>query len=239
VGLARGDASDTGSLVSAYGGEETVIHLSSIFHAPALLEACREAKRLIVVSSTGVFSKHRSTAAQIAEMERLVRNSGIPSTILRPTMIYGTPEDRNISRLVKFIRRLYVVPLPGGGRARFQPVHARDLARCIMASFSRPESIGESYNVPGGSAHSLAEIVRMIARLLGKRILIMPVPIALASIAARILGPGLDPEQIARLKEDKTFSYEDAERDLGYSPMTLEEGLRLQLEAMDAVSPIK
>ena len=239
IGLARGDASDTDSLVSAYGGEETVIHLSSIFHAPALLEACRDAKHLIVVSSTGVFSKHRSTAAQIAEMERLVRNSGIPSTILRPTMIYGTPDDRNISRLVRLIKRLYLVPLPGGGRARFQPVHARDLARCIAACLSSRESVGKSYNVPGGSAHSLAEIVRMIAWLLGKRILIVPVPIALASIAARVLGPGLDPEQIARLKEDKTFSYEEAEMDLGYSPMTFEEGLRIQLEAMGVVSVIK
>ena len=232
VRIVQGDASDPGSLGQVYGGEETVIHLSSIFHAPALLEAFREAKRLIIVSSTGVFSKHRSRAAQIAENEGLVRHSGIPSTILRPTMIFGTPEDRNISRLVGFIERSRVVPLPGGGRSLFQPVHFTDLARCILSCLSSDVSLGKSYNVPGGSAHSLTEIVRMIARLLGKRVLIVPVPIALASIAARVLGPGLDPEQIARLKEDKTFSYEEAERDLGYSPMTFEEGAEKLIKAI-------
>ena len=239
VRIVYGDASDPGSLGSAYGGEETVILLSSIFHSPALLEACREAKRLIVVSSTGVFSKHRSRAAQIVEMEKFVRNSGVQSTILRPTMIYGVPDDRNISRLVRFIERSFIAPLPGYGRARFQPVHVTDLARCILACLSSGASVGKSYNVPGGSAHSLAEIVRIIAGLLGRRVLIVPVPILLASLAARMLPGRIDPEQIERLREDKTFSYDEAARDLDYSPMTFEEGLRLQLEAMGALSPIK
>ena len=232
VRIVYGDASDPGSLGSAYNGEETVIHLSSIFHSTALLEACREMKRLIVVSSTGVFSEHRSRAGQIAEMEKFVRNSGAPSTIIRPTMIYGMPDDRNISRLVRFIERSRVLPLPGAGKARFQPVHVTDLARCILACLSSDESIGKSYNVPGGSAHSLAEIVRIIAGLLGRRVLIVPVPLALASLAVRAMGPRIDPEQIERLREDKTFSYDEAGRDLGYSPMTFEEGAGLLLDTI-------
>jgi nucleoside-diphosphate-sugar epimerase len=232
VRIVYGDASDPESLGSAYSGEETVIHLSSIFHSPALLEACRESKRLIVVSSTGVFSKHRSRAAQIVEMERLVMNSGVPSTILRPTMIYGTPDDRNISRLVRFLERSRVVPLPSAGKARFQPVHVTDLARCILACLSIAGSIDKSYNVPGGNAHSLAEIVRIIAGLLGRRVFIVPVPLALASLAVRTMGQRIDPEQIERLREDKTFSYDKAARDLNYSPMPFEEGARLLLDAI-------
>ena len=232
VRIVTGDASDPGSLGTAYGGEKTVIHLSSIFHAPALLETCREAKRLIVVSSTGVFSEHRSKAGQIEEMERFVRNSGVPSTILRPTMIYGVPDDRNISRLVRFVERSRVLPLPGAGKARFQPVHVTDLARCILASLSSDASIGKSYNVPGGSAHSLAEIVHIIAGLLGKQISIVPVPLALASLAVRMLPGRIDLEQIERLREDKTFSYDDAVRDLGYSPMSFEKGAGLLLDAI-------
>ena len=235
VNIAQGDASDAASLASAYKGEETVIHLSSIFHAPALLQACREAKRLVVVSSTGVYSKRRSRAAQIVEMERLVRNSGIPSTILRPTMIYGAPDDRNISRLIRFVQQSAIIPLPGGGSARFQPVHKTDLARCILSCLSSDGSIGKSYNIPGGSAHSLAEIVRMISRMMGKRLIIVPVPLALASLAVRMLRIRIDPEQIDRLREDKTFPSDDATRDLGYSPMTFEEGVRLLLEAMGAI----
>jgi nucleoside-diphosphate-sugar epimerase len=232
VDIVEGDASDAGSLGHAYRGEDIVINLSSIFHAPALLEACRGAGRLVVVSSTGIFSRYRRTAAEIGRCESLVETSGIPYTILRPTMIFGTPDDRNISRLVRLVAKYGVVPLPGGGRARFQPVHVKDLARCIPACLESEASIGKSYNVPGGSSHSLGEIVRIIAGLLRKRVVTLPIPLAPALLAARALRLRIDPEQIERLREDKTFSYEDAGHDLGYTPMTFEEGLRLQLEAM-------
>jgi nucleoside-diphosphate-sugar epimerase len=236
VNIVEGDASNVGSLGRAYGGEEIVIHISSIFHTPAVLEACRGAKRLIAISSTGVFSRYRRTAAEIERCESLIETSGIPCTILRPTMIYGTPDDRNISRLVRLVAKYGVVPLPGGGRARFQPVHVKDLARCISACLESEASIGKSYNVPGGSSHSLGEIVRIIAGLLRKRVITLPIPLAPALFAARILLLRIDPEQIERLREDKTFSYEDAGHDLGYTPMTFEEGLRLQLEAMGLIT---
>ena len=232
VSIAEGDSSDPQSLRRAYRGEETVIHISSIFHAPAAVEAFRGAGRLIAISSTGIFSKYRRTAAEIARCESLIEASGIPYTILRPTMIYGTPDDRNISRLVRLVARSPVVPLPGGGRARFQPVHVRDLAGCIAACLGRDTGIGRSYDVPGGSVHSLGEIVRMISKLLVKRVVPVPVPLPLALLAVKMTGSRIDPEQIERLREDKVFPYDDAARDLGYAPMTLEEGLRLLLEAM-------
>ncbi len=235
VDIVEGDASDAGSLGRAYRGEDIVIQLSSIFHAPAVLEACRGAKRLIAISSTGVFSRYRRTAAEIARCESLFETSDIPYTILRPTMIYGTPDDRNISRLVRLVAKYGVVPLPGGGRARFQPVHVRDLALCVSACLDSNSSVGKSYNVPGGSAQSLAEIVKMISRLSGKRAVLIPVPLRLALLAVKVTGSRIDPEQIERLREDKTFSYEDAAADLGYAPMTFEEGLRFQLEAMGLV----
>jgi len=232
VDMIEGDASCVESLRRAYRGEDIIVHISSIFHAPAILEACRGVKRIIAISSTGVFSRFRRTADEISRCESLVESSGSSYTILRPTMIYGTPDDRNISRLVRLVARSPVVPLPGGGRARFQPVYVGDLARCIAACLESDASIGKTYNVPGGSAHSLGEIVLIIARLLDKRVLALPVPLSMALLAARMMGPRLDPEQIERLREDKVFSFDDAAVDLDYVPMTFEEGLRLQLDAM-------
>ena len=232
VSIVEGDASDAGSLRRAYRGEEIVVHLSSIFHAPAIIEVCREAKRLIMISSTGVFSRYRRTATEIGRIEKAIESSGLPYTILRPTMIYGTPDDRNISRLIRFVEKRSILPLPGGGKARFQPVHVTDLARSISSCLSSDVSIGKSYNVPGGSAHSLKELVGIIAGLLGKRVLTLPAPLFAASLATKMFGSRIDPEQIARLREDKTFSYEETAADLGYTPMTFEEGARLQLEAM-------
>ena len=232
VSVVTGDASDARSLGNAYRGEDIIIHLSSIFHVPAVIEACSAAERLIAISSTGVSSRYRRTAGEIRRCEALVESSGIPYTILRPTMIYGTPDDRNISRLVKFVGKRRIVPLPGGGKARFQPVHVKDLALCIASCISRNAGIGKIYDVPGGSAHSLRDMVAIIAEALGKRVSFVPVPLALASLASKLAGSRIDPEQIERLREDKTFSYDAAAADLGYAPMTFEEGIRLQLRAM-------
>ncbi|NEP55932.1 MAG: hypothetical protein F6K31_02765 [Symploca sp. SIO2G7] len=39
------------------------------------------------------------------EAEAAIRNSKLDYTILRPTMIYGTPSDRNMVRLLRLIER--------------------------------------------------------------------------------------------------------------------------------------
>ncbi len=237
VRIVDGDSSDTGSLGRVYGGEPTVIHISSIFHAAAVLASCRGAERLIAISSTGVFSRYRQLAGDIAAGERVIERSGIRYTILRPTMIYGTPADRNVSRLIRLVRRAPVIPLPGGGGSTFQPVHVDDLASCIVAVLERSASVDKTYNVPGGSAHSLGEIVSIIAELLGRKVITIPVPFALADAAVRAYErlaprPKLRREQILRLREDKSYDYAEAARDLGYAPMSFREGISQQIQRM-------
>jgi nucleoside-diphosphate-sugar epimerase len=237
VHIVEGDASRADSLGHAYGGEPIVIHISSIFHTKAVLEACRVLDRLVVISSTGVFSRYRSIAERIAAGERETERSGTRYTILRPTMIYGVPADRNISRLIRLVQRSPIIPLPAGGSSVFQPVHVEDLASCILAALKREESVGKTYNVPGGSAHTLKEIVTVIAGILGKRITTVTVPFALADLAVRMYerlarNPRLRREQILRLREDKSFEYTEAAGDLGYAPMTFREGVARQIVVM-------
>jgi len=237
VRIVEGDSSDAASLGRAYGGEPTVIHISSIFHADEVLRGCRGMERLIAISSTGVFSRYRSLAGSIAAGERAIERSGVPYTILRPTMIYGSPADRNISRLIQLVRRSPVIPLPGGGGSTFQPVHVDNLASCIVAALERPASAGKTYNIPGGSAHTLKEIVSIIAELLGKRVVTIPVPFAAADAAVRLYErfasrPRLRREQILRLREDKSYDISEAARDLGYAPMPFRDGLSRQIRLM-------
>jgi len=237
VRIAGGDASKPRSLAKVYGGEETVIHLSSIFHTGAVLEACRGMKRLVAVSSTRIFSKSWRRAKEIESAELAIARSGVPFTILRPTMIYGTPDDRNVSQLIRLVRKWSVVPLPGGGKAIFQPVHVNDLASCVLAAFKTSASVGKTYNVPGGSAHSLREMIEIIAGALGKKVSTVSVPLPLAETGAALLGLAgrryaRSAEQIRRLREDKQYDYTEAARDFGYSPRPFAEGVSLLVGAM-------
>lgn len=237
VRIAGGDASSAESVARVYRGEEIVVHISSYRHAEAVLAGCRGMKRLVMISSTGVFSIYREIAKDIEAAERAVERSGVPYTILRPTMLYGTAADRNISKMIRLVAKSPFVPLPGGGRSVFQPVHVDDLAAAILAAIEKPASIGKTYDIPGGSAHALREIVSIIAKRLGKRPLIVAVPQGFAESAAalgeRILRrPPLRLEQVRRLREDKTYDFSEAARDLGYSPRDFREGVSQQIRSM-------
>jgi uncharacterized protein YbjT (DUF2867 family) len=239
VKIAGGDASSAESLGKVYRGEPVVIHLSSIFHAGAVLEGCRGMKRLVAVSSTRAFSKTWERAPEIEAAERAIERSGVPYTILRPTMIYGSSEDRNISKFIRLIMKYRIVPLPDGGKSVFQPVHVDDLAGCILAALKTPASAGKSYNVPGGSAHSLREIVEIISGILDRKVLIVPFPLALAEAAAGLQEkllprPFIHREQIERLREDKRYDFSEAAKDLGYAPRELRAGIEQEIREMRA-----
>jgi nucleoside-diphosphate-sugar epimerase len=244
VKIAGGDASSAASLGKVYRGEPVVIHLSSIFHAKAVLEGCRGMKRLIAVSSTRIFSKTWERAPEIEAAERAIESSDVPYTILRPTMIYGNSEDRNISKFIRLVGKYGIVPLPGGGKSVFQPVHVEDLAGCILAAIKTPESAGKSYNVPGGSAHSLREIVEIISGILKKRVLIVPFPLALAEAAAGLQEklfprPFIRREQIERLREDKRYDFSEAANDLGYAPRSFAEGVAEEIRLIRSAETVR
>ena len=229
----EGNARDTDSIARAWDGDRSIVNISSVYHSEAILNGCPGARGIVVVSSTGLFSRYRDEASRIEAAEKVVTSSGIPWTILRPTMIYGTPLDRNMSKLIGYISRRRVILLPGGGRSLFQPVSAFDLASCITASLISPAAAGKSYELSGGSVHQLREIVRMIAGLLDRKVAMIPVPLRAAVSALKILpSPPVKPAQIMRLLEDKVFDHSAAAADLGFSPVSLEEGLRRQIELM-------
>ena len=169
--------------------------------------------------------------------EEQIRESGLKWTILRPTMIYGAPGDRNLSRLLTLLPRVPVLPVPGGGRHLQQPVHVADVAGAVLSAVERPESAGTTYDIAGPEPLSFAELLRVAARAAGSRTRFVPVPLSPLVAAARgyellAARPRIRAEQLQRLAEDKAFSIEDAARDLGYAPRSFAEGIVAEARAL-------
>ena len=232
-----GDLDQPDSLDGAFrfGTPEVLVNIASLGfgHAPVLLAAAEDAglQRAVLVSTTAIFTglNPASKSVRVAA-ENAIRASGLEWTIVRPTMIYGTPADRNMARLLRLVRFCPVVPLPDGGRCLQQPVHVDDVAQAIVAALDCPAAIGQSYDLAGPEPLTLSQVVQQAAAAVGRRPRQVSIPARAALSALRTLestghSAPIRAEQVQRLLEDKTFDITDARRDLGYAPRSFASGI--------------
>jgi nucleoside-diphosphate-sugar epimerase len=234
-----GELDDYKSICEALEGKKALINIASLGfgNAPNIINACEEmkVKRSIFVSTTGIFTKLNPDSKGIRlEAERLIIESSLDYTIIRPTMIYGTPGDRNMWRLVKFLKRLPVLPVLGAGKHLQQPVYVKDLAEVIVSAYENNISIKKAYNVSGAEALTYNEVIDITGKVLGKKVIKIHFPMKLSYNLLKLYeniskNPKLKAEQVLRLNENKDFSHDEAKRDLGYNPLTFEEGIKLEI----------
>ena len=120
--------------------------------APSILQGCHSAgvRRAVFVSTTAIFTQLNAGSKTVRQAaEAAILASGLQTTILRPTMIYGTPGDRNMIRLVQWINRWPVLPIFGNGRSLQQPVHVTDVAWAVVQSLESPATIQRQFNISG------------------------------------------------------------------------------------------
>jgi len=201
-------------------------------HVPRVMDQLQAAgvKRGVFVSTTAIFT-HLTAASRAPrlEAEAAVQGSTLDWTIVRPTMIYGTARDRNISRLLQFIARWPLFPLCGN--ALWQPIYVEDLADAVVTALDTPATVRRVYNLAGAYPLRFDDLVRTAARTLFRRVILVRVPVSAAVLAARVTRV-VSVEQVRRLAEDKAFDYSDATRDFGFHPRSFAEGVRLEARSL-------
>lgn len=136
-------------------------------------------RRVVVLSSMSVISKANSTdpaeralARRLAHGEAAWRawaeSRGVSLAVVRPTMIYG-PGDRNVSRLVAWLRRMPWCPLWSEGVGLRQPVRVEDLAAALAVLVGDP-SLEGTFSAGGGEVLSFRCMVERIAGACGCRV---------------------------------------------------------------------
>lgn len=223
-------------------GISTIFHISGIKQTlPIVRAAIRvgSVKRLVLVHTTGIYSKFKAASAEYLqieqELEELLRGTNIRVTILRPTMIYGSLDDHNISVFLRMVDKLRIFPLVKSGRYELQPVNQEDLGRAYYQVLNDLEhTAGRNYNLSGNDVIYLRDMLAMMSELLGKKTLFVPVPYWIAYSGAWALYlltlTKVDfRERVQRLVEPRAYSNADARRDFGYDPMPFEEGLEREV----------
>ncbi len=225
---------------------KTIVHIASIRHIPVIMDCLREAgqnPRLVVIGTTGVYSKYNQYSREYRVIENKITEYPGSYSLLRPTMIYGSHRDKNLHKLIKFCDRYGFFPVFGAGDNLIQPVHAEDLAQAILTALQRPHIQG-AYDLSGGTVVTFRELLTLVGKLLGKPVRQISLPLNAGVWSATILENILKErspvrrEQILRLQEDKAYPHDAAQRDLDFFPRTLEEGLRQEVELMRSLGMI-
>ena len=233
------DLNHTQQLANQLSGCSALLNVASIGFgaAPSILEACRSAgvRRAVFVSTTAIFTQLNADSKVVRQAaEAAITSSGLDVTILRPTMIYGTPGDRNMIRLVRWLNRLPLLPVFGNGRSLQQPVHVLDVAWAVVQVLEASVTINRQFNISGAGALTYNDVVSLTARALGRRVQRFHIParpMVAALQASERLGITLPikAEQVLRLNEDKAFSHAEAAEAFGYTPMAFEQGIRQEV----------
>ncbi|MCJ7514239.1 MAG: NAD(P)H-binding protein [Anaerolineales bacterium] len=120
-----------------------------------------------------------------ALLERALRDSGLPHSILRPAVLFGH-EDILINNIAWALRRLPVFGVFGRGDYRLQPICVEDFA-ALAVSESR-QAGNRVLDAVGPETFTFRDLVAEIGRIIGKRRPIMPVHPALGLFVASVIG---------------------------------------------------
>ena len=233
-----GDLDDPFSIDRAFAdsGADALVNLASLGfgHAPTIVAAAEDAgiTRAVFVSTTAIFTNlNAGSRVTRQSAEDVITASALEWTVIRPTMIYGTPADRNMVRLLRLLRRTRWVPVPGGGHRLQQPVHVEDLARAVVAALDTSTAIGKAYDVAGPEPLTFRRVIEQAAEAVGCRARLVPVPLAPMAASVRLYErvvdrPRIKGEQLERLAEDKAFDISSARQDLAFEPRSFAEGIR-------------
>lgn len=243
--LRTGDVTRPDSLPAALAGVDGVVHLVAIprdFRGGADLRLINtEGTRAVVqaMTSAGVLRLVHMGALGVqdepdlhyasskAKAEALVRESGLDWTILKPSLQFG-PGDGFFNIIADLVRLSPgIVPVPGNGGSRFQPIHVDDVARVAVDSFSDPSTIKSSFELGGPRYWTYKEITQEVLRALDKRRLIVPMPVPIIRLVARVAEFVRFPfpvatDQLRQLKLDNIGPLDVIPTRFGFQPRGME-----------------
>jgi uncharacterized protein YbjT (DUF2867 family) len=200
VQIALGDIGDPFLLRHAMRGVDTVIHLAATIRdqpggtieqlnglaTARLLRSAERAgvERFVFFSAMGATAFQRTRFFRSKALaERAVRESPLESIVFAPSIIYR-PGDPWI-RLLERFSLLPAVPISGSGHALYQPIWARDVARCVVASLDGGGSNPGRYELAGPELLSYDDIVEVVMEANGRERPLVHVPLPLVRTGLR------------------------------------------------------
>jgi uncharacterized protein YbjT (DUF2867 family) len=166
-------------------------------------------KNFIHISALGINEAIDSNYANSKlEGEKNILQNFSLSTILRPSIVYSV-DDNFTTNFMTLLNRLPIFPLYYSGKTKFTPIHCSDLIDIIYDVIKRNIN-SQIIECVGPEIINLKEIINRLLKLIGKKRLLIPMPLPVASLSAKFFqllpNPLLTEDQLRLLKYDNILS---------------------------------
>jgi len=163
-------------------------------------------------------SKHEAEVA----LREIEAETGMEVVILRPPLLYGPGVKANFLKLIQLVDK--GIPLPLGGiKNKRSFLSLTNFADLISTCVSVPGAAGQTFTVCDGDDVSSGELVERIAKALGKKSLLLPVPDGLMKLAGKLTGKSA---QVQRLCSSLQIDSSHVRKALDWNPpVTMEQEL--------------
>jgi nucleoside-diphosphate-sugar epimerase len=215
------------------GKEPAAFDRNNIIATECILEAAKsENPPFIVHASSSVVNSVADDdyTRTKTRQERIVRDSGLPHCVLRPTLMFGWFDPKHLGWLSRFMERVPVFPIPGNGRYMRQPLYNRDFCKAIEWCIrNRPD--GETYDLVGIDKIDYVDIIKLIRSIRRLRTPIVHLPRWLFASLLRVYAlfsksPPFTAAQLKALTAGDHFTGVDMTKTFGIEPTPFEAALR-------------
>ena len=166
-------------------------------------------KHFIHLSALGINEAEDSKYAQskLEGESNILKNFPL-ATILRPSVVYSS-DDNFSTNFMTLLNRLPFFPLYYGGNTKFSPIHCSDLTNIIYDVISKKIE-SKIIECVGPEIITFKQIIETLLLLIGKKRLLIPLPLSVAKLSARFFeimpNPLLTRDQLRLLKYDNVAS---------------------------------
>ena len=166
-------------------------------------------KNFVHLSALGINQAIDSkyAASKLAGEKKILNNFPL-ATVLRPSVVYSV-DDNFTTNLMTLLNRLPVFPIYYLGKTKFMPIHCSDLTDIIYNVISK-NITSKIIECVGPETITFKEVLQRLLKLIGKKRFLMPFPLPLAYLSAKIFQllpkPLLTEDQLRLLKYNNILS---------------------------------
>jgi nucleoside-diphosphate-sugar epimerase len=118
---------------------------------------------------------------------RIAADTGLEVVILRPPLVYGPGVKANFQRLLRSVVQGWPLPL-GAIHNRRSLLYLGNFVDAIRLCVEHPAATGQIFLLDDGQAVSTPELIRALARAMGRPARLLAVPMGMLELAGALLG---------------------------------------------------